>query len=621
MVASAPPLFFLIRFRRAFHEVWFRLWQLMPVLFTMTALQAADVTATLSPSSVPAGEGAQLTIKIINGEVTALTAPEVPGLILNGPNQGRQVSIINGVKTSTMTLSYAVGSMTAGEYDIPPFILTVDGGGVQTQAFKLKVTPSAAQAPPGLPPGSSGGGAPSTAAPPGGEQDPGFLTVEFAGKERKHAWVGEIAPVRIKAWLPGESRVSLTTPLQPKGSSFTLHNLSTQPRQDREERNGKSYLVVSWYGGLSATKAGRYPPDLSMTITVQVPDTSAQPQRSRDPIFDRFFARMVSREVELRSKTEESDYLEIRPLPAEGKPQDFAGAVGKFRFGRSNIPALWKTGEPQQIGVEIQGEGNFNLLLQPTLKSDKDWKAYSGQSSFAPGDAASFSGTTSYRFSQVPRQAGSQQVNLTFSYFDPDLASYQTAVTAPLTVEVTGSDLPPEPVATPRNATPNADPPPPALAPQRAREGFTSNLTPLVWRHSFQLYTGGISLALAAGFLTQLLRSKWTNPQRLAKTTSEKALRLAMREAESHAARGDVPGFFAAARRALQVRLGALWHRPATAITLADITRRLPADSPVISFFHEADRQEFCSQHPLPVQELGSWRTHLKQALQAIQPG
>ena len=88
---------------------------LMLALFTLTALHAAEVTATLSPPSVPAGEGSQLTIKILNGEVTALTAPEVPGLILNGPNQGRQVSIVNGVRTSAMSLTYVVGSLAAGE--------------------------------------------------------------------------------------------------------------------------------------------------------------------------------------------------------------------------------------------------------------------------------------------------------------------------------------------------------------------------------------------------------------------------------------------------------------------------------------------------------------------------
>ena len=587
-------------------------------LFGLNPLLAADVTATLNPTSVPAGEGAQLTIQILNGEPTALTAPEVPGLILDGPGEGRQISIVNGVRTSVMTLSYAVGSMTAGEYNIPPFKVTVDGAIVETPALKLTVIPSAAQTPAGL--GQGGGKVPGGTPQPrsAAEENYGFLTVEFVNKQRRHAWVGEIAPVLIKAWLPADSRATLNSPLQPAGSSFTLHNLRQHPRQEREENNGKRYLTVSWFGGLSATKAGSYPPDLSMKVTIQVPDSSGKSRSARD-LFGRQIQPMAQKEVELRSKTSRDAYLEIRPLPLEGKPGDFGGAVGKFSFGRKNIPVQWKTGEPQQIGVEVTGEGNFNLLRQPTLKSGKAWKFYEGQSSFAAGDAASFSGTTTWHFSQVPRQSGTQQVSLNVSYFDPDEATYQTIATEPQTIEVTGPDLPPEPAVASSPASSNAAPPPPALAPQRTREGMASRLTPFAWRRSFRTLGGALSLAVAAGLLYQFLQSRWKDPQRLASAAAEKALRRAMQEAETQAARGDVPGFFAAARRALQVRLGTLWQQPAPAITLADVTGRLPAESPVISFFREADRQEFCRQDAMPREELPIWRNRLEDALRTAQ--
>ena len=465
MVASPPPSLAPARFaegariRAAVCLTW-----LLTLFSLTTPLTAAEVTATLQPESVPAGQGATLTIRIVNGDVTALNAPEVPGLIFQGPNQGRQVNMVNGVTTSSMTLTYAVGSMTAGDYTIPPFTVTVDGAGVQTQPLKLKVTASAAQTPAGLPPGSAAGQSSAAPAPTAGEENLGFLTVELAGKVRKHAWVGEIAPVRIKAWLPAEARVSLNSPLQPEGSSFTLHNLSSQPQQGMEDHQGQRYLVATWYGGLSATKAGDYPPDLSMKISVQVPDRSGQGRRSNDPIFDRFFARMIQKEVTLRSKTDDSTRIEIRALPAEGRPDGFEGAVGKFTFGRTNIPARWKTGEPQQITAEVGGEGNFKLLQQPVLKSGRDWKSYDGQSNFTPKDAASFSGTSVFRFSQVPRQSGSEQVRLTFSYFDPDAATYKTAETPPQAIEVTGTDLPPEP----ETATPAIAPSPAPTGP-RAR--------------------------------------------------------------------------------------------------------------------------------------------------------
>lgn len=579
---------------------------------------AAEVSATLTPESVPAGEGAQLKISITDGNATRLTAPTFPdGLIVNGPSQGRQMSIINGVRTSSVTLTYEVGSKAPGAYAIPPFTVTVDGADVTTQPLKLTVTPSAAQAPSGLAPGT--GQAPS-APPPAANQEEslGFLTVELAGKNRKHAWVGEIAPVRIKAWLPADSRVSLNSPLQPEGSAFTLQNVSPQPEQDVEVHNGKRYLVATWYAGLSATKAGTSPPDLSMKISVQVPDPNTRGRRTGDPLFDRFFGRMIQKEVVLRTKTDEESHIEIRALPEEGRPPDFEGAVGRFAFGKTAIPGEWKTGEPQQISADIEGEGNFHLLQQPVLKSDREWKSYDGQSQFTAKDAASFSGTSSFRFSQVPLRAGPDEVRLAFSYFDPDTASYQTVETPPNPINITGTDLPPEPETAAPEIASAAAPQPPGLAPQKTGQGFSSHPVPSAWRPAFKIFAGLAGVSLLLGWLSPALRHRLRHPERLARAAHEKAMQAAMEEAGGFAARGDVPGFFAAARRALQVRLAGVWHRPAPAITLADVTRLMPPDSPVISFFQEADRQEFSRANSLPASELAAWRTRLEQAVKSV---
>ena len=88
-------------------------------------------------------------------------------------------------------------------------------------------------------------------------------------------YVGEIAPVRIRAWLPADARVQLRSGIQPEGKAFTLHNVSDQPQQTSEIKDGKRYHVVTWYGGISATKAGNYPASLSVDATVAVRDTSA----------------------------------------------------------------------------------------------------------------------------------------------------------------------------------------------------------------------------------------------------------------------------------------------------------------------------------------------------------
>ncbi len=595
---------------------------ILPLLLLMALLNgflsAAEVTATLEPASIPAGEGATLRITVRNGNVTALNAPEVPNLIMQGPNQSRQMRSINGVTSSSLTLSYAVGSMTPGDYAIPPFTLTVDGGAIQTQPLQLNVTPSANQTPQGLAPGST----PPSSAAASGDQDFGFLTVELAGNTRKHVWVGEIAPVRIKAWIPGDAEARITSGLQPQGSSFTLHNVSDQPQQTVERNHGKQWRVLTWYGGLSAAKAGTYAPDLSIKATVSIPDPAAsRGSRRGDPIFDRFFGRMVQKEVVLRSKTEADDQLEIRALPVEGRPDNFDGAVGVFQFGKTDIPGRWQTGEPQQISVEVTGSGNFALLSQPSLVPAGVFKSYPGQSSFTPGDVASFSGSTTFRFSEVARRSGSPGVHLSLSFFQPETGTYQTITTPDRTVEISGTDLPddPAPASTAVPAAPPATED--AMMPLRTDDSAVAALTPLVFRPAFRTLTvlGGSVTVL--GILLGLARRRRSDPQRRARSEEARALQSALAESESCAVRGDLAGFFSSARKALQLSLASRWQRPAPSITLADLTGRLPDNSPVLEFFAEADRQEYSRRDSgAAADRLPAWRSLLRQALSSLPP-
>lgn len=602
-----------------------RLHALLLALVILTSLTsvvpAAEITASLDRRSVPAGEGARFSIRIENGSVTAAKPPDVPNLIIRGPGTARQMSMINGVTTSSLTLTYQIGSMTAGEYQIPGFTLTVDGAEVVTDPMVLTVTPSAAQNPAGLPGGNQPAGPqPSPAPPPAADQNTGFLTVELANNGRKHVWVGEIAPVRIKAWIPNGSRASLASKIQPKNSSFTLHNLSDDPQQNEERLNGRKWLTVTWFGGISATKPGTYAPELGLRASVMVPDTSGG-GRTGDPFFDQFIQPTVRKDIELTSAADDSAKLEIRPLPETGKPAGFSGAVGRFAFGKSVIPPTWNTGEPQQIQAEVTGSGNFQLLSQPVLLPGDNWKSYQGQSDFTPRDAASFSGSTAFRFNQVPRQPGRQEVHLEFAYFDPETGEYKIASSPVQSVEITGAAAPDSAALAAETTIPvpaKSAEDPLAPSPPRSADSATRSLVPFAFRPGFQALLISSVLAMVAGLGIRLTRARLHDPLRLAAASRAQALRAALSEADQLAGRGDVPGFFAAARRALQVRLAALWQQPPQAITLADIARRLPADSPVLEFFREADRQEFSRLPQNPGQDLPAWRQLLERALGSL---
>ena len=584
---------------------------------------AAGVDASLDRDSVPAGNGALLTLNIAGSKIGQVEIPEVANLIIQGRDQSRQIQSFNGQTSVSLTYTYAVGSNTPGTYQIPPFAVTVDGQKHATKPLTLKVLAAAANQPPAgipaLPPG-----APPTPAEPADTSSRrfGFLTVEPATSERKHVYVGEIAPVRIRAWLPQDARVQLRSGIQPEGKAFTLHNVSERPQQDTEIKDGKRYTVVTWYGGISATKAGKYPASLSLDATVAVRDTTAPNARRRsggpfdDPFFDSILDRvntpMIQKDVTLKSDDQE---IEVRPLPTTGRPDGFTGAVGDFKFDAWEIPANWKTGEPQQISASLGGSGNFTLMAAPGVVPPDAWKTYPGKGDFTPRDEAAFSGSKRFQFSAVPRKGGPQDVALTFSFFDPEAGAYKTLTTPTKQIAVTGADL----VDTQPNTTAavkEPDKPHDQLVGQHLALTPRGSLVSLEARPAFGRMLGLAALLCMLGKPLAWLRRRRVDPARLARAAMENATHEALQAASRCAEARDVAGFFAAARRAIQLRLGALWNQPAPAITLAEITARIPAESPVARFFHEADLSAYGRHAGSDI--LPQWRALLAEALVSL---
>jgi len=592
---------------------------ILALLVTSTGLLAAEVEvdAQLDREAVAAGEGANMTLRISGARGGQPEIPQVENLIIQPRGQSQQIQMVNGRTSVSVNYQYAVGSNVPGDYQIPSIAVVLDGKRYATQPLKLKVLGSGAAA--------AGSGNKSGESGDDGKNRFGFLTVELASNERNHVYVGEIAPVRIRAWIPEAARAQLRSGIQPEGVAFTLHNVSNEAQQTREIRDGKQYLVVTWFGGISATKAGKYPASLSLNATVAVRDNTAlktgRPRGGRfgDPLLNRLLdddvsAPMIQKDVTLKSDDQE---IEVRALPTEGRPNGFTGAVGEFRFDGVEIPNEWKTGEPQQIRARISGTGNFALMNAPKVSPADDWKTYPGKDEFTAGDQASFSGSKVFQFSAVPRRGGDQELALEFSFFDPKAVAYKTIKSPVRKIRVTGEDMVDDKPAV-NEAGPEPAKKEQELIGQHWVMSAPGELTPLVFRPVFlQLLGVGGGLCVVGGVMAWL-RRRMGDPQRLAQAAMEKTVSDSLAAAGRCAAEKDVPGFFAAGRLAIQARLGARWNQPAQAITLAEITARISADSPIARFFCEADLHAYGRQAGAGI--LPEWQVLLDEAMASLNP-
>ncbi|TAG07802.1 MAG: hypothetical protein EAZ42_12340 [Verrucomicrobia bacterium] len=572
---------------------------------------AAQVQAVLDRAEMVAGDAAILTLTIEGGAAGNVDLPNVANLQFESRGQSRQVQIINGRMSQSMTYRYLVKSETAGKYVIPAFDVNVGNEVYRTNEMALNVLAAEDQ--------------PAAAA--NDENRFGFLTVDLATRDRDFAYHGEIAPVRIRAWIPAASRASLRSGVQPESPAFTLHHVSQEYEQSQQTRDGKPYIVLTWYGGISATKVGKHPVSLALKAIVAVPDdrAAAAPRRQRggafnDPFFDSVFdsmqTRYIEKEVTLRS---EGKPLEVRPLPSEGRPENFSGAVGEFSFEAHELPDSWQTGDPQTVRATIGGKGNFSLMDAPVLTPSALWKSYPAKDHFAAKDPASFSGSKSFEFSAFPNQAGTPEVALTLSFFNPTSGKYQTIQSPAKPVQIIGAQIA-EPTIAAATVADIPVPPLPVgdvLFPIKLAQQAWWTLPALGQRAAMIPILSLSALLILTGiFWRRLTRS----PQAISKKqnrATQLAVKKALDESKKAAERADTPGFFDAGKRAVQIQLGAMWGMHPQAITLADVRQRFDESHPLTQFIQTADQMAYAGQMSNG-QVFSHWQKMLDEGLNAL---
>ncbi len=551
---------------------------LLMTLLLATFCRAVEVAATLDATEVNPGDGVIYTIQIQGGQTQQLEFPEIKNLTVHFQGQNQMINMMNGRTESVQTFQYVIGSYTPGTYTIPAIPLTIAGQTYTTQPLTLKVIDD--------------GTSPQVPKPKADTPDKAsLLTLELAAPERQHAYISEIVPVIIRAWFPPDSQLQRLGGIQPVSKGFTLHNVSQQAQQSQEMRDGKPYIALTWFGGISATKAGKQDVSLAIEAVFQVADDSQPSLRMRNRPSMRIGGNFIAKEVTLTSANQP---IEVRALPSEGKPENFSGAVGDFQFDGIEIPQQWKTGEPQKVALRIKGRGNFAIMQAPPLTPVDLWNTYPGQDRFSAGDEASFSGNKIFQYNAIPRKAGNFPVTFTLHYFDPNKGSYQSLQSPTQTISVTGKDLIDEPKRSEKNdqEAPAVDP---ATIPAPSRENDSLYLAanPLENSNTFLFSLVGAGLLTLAGPMLALLKTRLHDPQRRQSLATKQEIANATKLATIAYQSRDTAAYFAATRRVLQWHLASAWKLKPEAITLADVQLRCASDSPVVAFFREADRYSY----------------------------
>jgi len=431
-------------------------------------------------------------------------AIEVDGLTIRNSGSSQQVQIVNFDLRATTTYTYTVMPNEAGEYTIPSQEVIVRGKRFQTPAVPIVVRPRGSapigQAPPATsrvplqpfqqqptapPPGIRVPTPPPSVLPnqnpaprpratpsqitapdPSGENRPMFAELRLPKDE---VYVGEIIPVVIRFYF------SRFIPIEPRGmpefggDDFTAEKLR-EPEQGQETINGRPYHVVTFRTAIVPVKAGELEiPPASLTVLTQ-----PNPNQMIDDFFDQFLRGSgrsfsgfgVPEEVEVTSN---SATLNVKPLPTDGRPDDFTGAVGSFALQSSASPNQASGGDPITLEARIEGRGNFSAMGPPALKDDEGWRSYPPKEEFEGEDEIGFRGVKTFQYLLVAERDQSLTPAVGFSYFDPSKEEFVSLTAPPVPVDVEGASQP-EPAATADDANTAAATPEPTAAEPEASE-------------------------------------------------------------------------------------------------------------------------------------------------------
>lgn len=415
---------------------------------------AQDVLARLSSREAYVDSPIILQLQIANASQYELPPPpQIDGcdVQLGGqPAQSSQITIINGRRSQRQSVAqqYLITPLRPGNFEIPSLAVSVDGRVQHTRPLQFVATQS---------------------------ETGDLMFVQIEG-EQDRVYVGQPLDLKLKIWIKPYRDAQLKIDLS-EGDMWQLISQQTawgifadrlqELAENRQRPAGNQVSRSDGQGNMQAyylyeidhriypTRPGKIDVD-NIRIVLNYPTELA---RSRDPLEgffedsslggsllnrlmeDEFFSSPFGRRLTVAaarpvSGTAVVDDTEVLPVPTDGRPSDYRGAVGRYRIAAQAQPVRVDAGEPITLRLEVTGDGPMELVQAPPLANIADLTA---DFKVADEALAGFVQDNTKIFSTTirPLREGIERIPpIPFSYFDPESETFQTAYTDPIPITV-----------------------------------------------------------------------------------------------------------------------------------------------------------------------------------------
>ncbi|WP_461783342.1 BatD family protein [Prosthecobacter sp.] len=407
---------------RRHSSFWFRHFAALVLcsLLHATAV-AATVRAYIQPERAQTGQVVTYVITVQNGTVQSLPQLRLPAQVgMNtGVSTSQNIEIRNGQRMFSTQLAWGVAGTEPGEFVIPPQEVLVNGETLKTNEVRLVVSEA---------PAVPGAAAAEDASTP-------LFQIEVGKTE---VYQGELVPISASLFVPRSVMLRRVGLIEVNKSDFAIARFPQQADPTETVINGVGYIVVTYRSMLSALHAG----DLkvgpaSCELLYEVYQEDQRGMRRSLPFG------MVMGNTETKKQVVKSQEVKIKvlPLPTQGKPPHFSGAVGDFSISATATPNELAVGDPLAVDITIDGSGNFDALNPPVLMPPDGWKAYPPRrynvdGPVDPNQTPTAQRRIGYSMVFVPEKQHTQLPPFELSYFSPSQKKYVSASTAPIPLRI-----------------------------------------------------------------------------------------------------------------------------------------------------------------------------------------
>ena len=338
--------------------------------------------------------------------------------VVAGPYQSNSTQNVNGVVSQQIILSYGLVAKKEGKLTIGPASIISNGQKLESAPITIEAVKTAAAANAPDPKNNS-------------KMSGGDLFIR-TGISKTKCYLGEQVTITQKVYCRLQI-VGLQKFTQPAYDGFysQAQESTSKGIVATENVDGINYNTYELYRTEAiANKSGK------ITLTPIEQGLVIRKQNTSKPknIFEQFFGANAYEDINVTAYSKPVT-IEVLPLPEEGKPLSFNGAVGNFQCKIQTTRNQLKANEAFNLKMTITGKGNLKLVSAPTLTLPEGFETYE------PKVSDNVNSKT-FDYLIIPRNEGEFLLTgLDFSYFNLETKKYVTIPPGEIKINV----LPPDP--------------------------------------------------------------------------------------------------------------------------------------------------------------------------------